>query len=156
MSYDIHVKHVPPQVVASARTHTVLGELGKVMHATLATIAGSVRPPDAAQGAPFAIYYNEPFRPDDIDVEVGVPVASAATLEESAKVKRRQLPGGPVAYTLHVGPYQTIGAAYEALYAWIAAHGHERIGPPREIYVVAPGTGVRPEEYRTEIEVAID
>lgn len=156
MQYDIHVKQAAPQVIASARRHIVASDLGKVMHATLATVAGSVQPPDAAQGAPFAIYYNEPFRPDDVDVEVGVPIAGDAMLDHSTRVSRRELPGGPVAYTLHVGPYEAIGAAYEALYGWIAQHGHTRLGPPREIYLVGPGPEMRPAEYRTELEVPID
>lgn len=156
MNYDVHVKQVPPQVVVTERCHTRLAELGNVMHTTLAKVAGSVEPRDAARGAPFALYYNEPFRPEDIDVEMGVPVAADAEVNESAGVHRRELSGGPVAYTVHIGPYSAIGAAYEALYTWVNGHGHARTGPPREIYLVGPGQGTRPEEYRTEIEVPID
>lgn len=156
MSYDVHVKQVPPQVVVTQRCHASLTELGNVMHATLAKVATSVEPPTAARGAPFAVYYNEPFQPEDIDVEMGLPVAGDAKVTESADVHRRVMSGGPVAYTTHVGPYSAIGAAYAALFAWIDRHGHERIGPPREIYVVGPGQGTKAEEYRTEIEVPID
>lgn len=156
MNYEIHVKQVPPHVIASERRHTVLAELGNVMQSTLAQIATSVHPPTAAQGAPFAIYYGETFKPDDIDVEVGLSIAGNATLDPSARVQRRQLDGGPVAFTLHVGPYETIGAAYTALYEWAKVHGHKPLGPPREIYLVGPGQGVTPAEYRTEIDVPID
>lgn len=156
MQYDVHVKQSPPEVVVTQRCHTTLPELGKVMHATLARVATSVDPKDASRGAPFAVYYNEPFRPDDIDVEMGLPVAADATVTEVKGVHRRELCGGPVAYTLHEGPYSTIGAAYEALYAWIEGHGHHRTGPPREIYLVGPGQGVEAKDFRTEIEVPID
>lgn len=156
MNYDIHVKQVPAQIIASERTHTALAQLGKVMHSTLAKIATSVQPPTATQGPPFAIYYNEPFNPDDIDVEMGVPIAVNATLAETAQVARRELPGGPVAFTFHVGPYETIGAAYAALYAWLEEHGHRPLGPPREIYLVGPGQGTKPAELRTEIDLPID
>lgn len=156
MNYDIHVKQVPPQVIASERRHTALAELGNVMQSTLAKIATSVHPPGAMQGAPFAIYYNEPFKPDDIDVEIGLPIAGHATLEPSARVQLRQLPGGPVAFTFHVGPYETIGAAYTALYEWVRVHGHKPLGPPRETYLVGPGQDTKPAEYRTEIDVPID
>jgi len=156
MNYEIHVKQLPPQVIASERTHTALAELGNTMQSTLATIATSVHPPDAAQGAPFAIYYDEPIKPDDIDVEIGVPIAGGATLQQSARVHRRQLSGGPVAFTMHVGPYDTIGGAYTAIYDWVKAHGHRPLGPPREVYLVGPGQGVDPADYRTEIDVPID
>lgn len=155
MSYAIHVKQVAPQTVVTERKHTTLAELGKTMRATLAAIAGSVHPPAAARGVPFAIYYNEPFRPDDVDVEMGVPLASDATVDESDLVHRRALPGGAVAYAVHDGPYESIGAAYRELYAWIRSHGHEPVGPPREVYLVGPGQGTRPEQYRTEIDVPI-
>ena len=156
MNYDVHVKQALPQAVVTERCHARLVELGKVMHATLAKVAASVEPIDAAQGAPFAVYYNEPFKPEDIDVEMGLPVAPDAKVAETKGVHRRELPGGPVAYTRHVGPYRSIGAAYEALHAWVEEHGHTRTGPPREIYLVGPGEGVNPDEYRTEIEVPID
>lgn len=156
MSYDIHVKQVAPQVIASERRHAALAELGNVMHSTLANIATAVHPPDAMQGAPFAIYYNEPFKPDDIDVEMGLPIAGNATVDPSVRVHRRELPGGPVAFTFHQGPYETIGAAYTALYEWVKLHGHKTLGPPREIYLVGPGHDRNPSEYRTEIDIPID
>lgn len=156
MSYAVHIKQIPPQVVVTQRLHTSLAEIGNTMHATLAKVATSVQPATAAQGVPFAVYYNEPFQAEDIDVEVGLHVASDAKVSESMDVFRRELPGGPVAYTTHVGPYPSIGAAYQALYEWIDRHGHARVGPPREIYIVGPGQGTRPEEFRTEIEVPID
>lgn len=67
----------------------------------------------------------------------------------------KDLPGGAVAHTLHVGPYGAIGAAYDALYTWIAAHGLRPNGPPREIYLVGPGAAPSEAQYRTEIVVPI-
>lgn len=156
MNYEIHVKQVPAQLIASERRHTALAELGSTMQSTLAKIATSVHPPDATQGVPFAIYYDKPFKPEDIDVEIGVPIAQSATLDESVRVQRRQLPGGPVAFTMHVGPYKAIGEAYTALYAWMKAHGHRPLGPPREVYIVGPRQGITSAEYRTEIDIPID
>ncbi|MBX3189201.1 MAG: GyrI-like domain-containing protein [Labilithrix sp.] len=156
MNYEIRVKQLPAQVVVTERCHATLAELGDTMHATLAKVALSVEPAGAARGAPFAVYYNEPFRPEDIDVELGVSVTPRAKVAETKGVHRRELAGGPVAYTVHVGPYATIGAAYEALYAWVGDHGLHRTGPPREIYFVGPAQGARPEDYRTEIDVPID
>lgn len=156
MSYAVHVKQLPPQVVVTQRRHASLENLGNAMHSALAKVAMSVAPKEAARGAPFTVYHGEAFRPDDLDVEMGLPVTGDAKVVETADVRRRELSGGPVAYTTHVGPYAEIPAAYAALYTWIDGHGHKRIGPPREIYIVGPGQGTKPEEYRTEIEVPID
>jgi effector-binding domain-containing protein len=155
MSYDVHVKRIVPQAIVTARDHVALATLGRAMHSTLATIALHVRPLDATQAAPFAIFYNEPFRPDDVDVEMGVPIAASATLDASARVRRGELPGGLVAFTFHVGSYQAIGAAYAAVYDWIVVHRRRPLGPPREIYLVCPGQGIQPAELRTEIDVPI-
>jgi effector-binding domain-containing protein len=154
MNYEVHVKQVAPATIVTERKRTTLAKLGGEMDSTLASIAGAVKPAGSAEGAPFAIYYNEPFRPDDIDVEMGLPVARDAEVD-GERVQRRVLEGGPVAYTLHVGPYGSIGAAYEALRDWIARHGHTPVGPPRELYIVGPGQGARPSEYQTEIEIPI-
>jgi len=156
MNYEVHVKQLTPQVVVTERRRATLKQLGHAMHSALAKVANAVEPPSATSGAPFAVYYNEPFRPEDIDVEMGLPVNADAKVTESHDVHRRVIAGGPVAYTLHVGPYSSIGAAYDALYAWVAEHGHVRTGPPREIYIVGPSQGAKPHEYRTEIEVPID
>ncbi len=154
MEYEVHVKQLASENVITQRTHTTLAQLGDTMHATLASIATSVDPPAAARGAPFAIYYGEPFRPDDIDVEIGIPITPDAKSTREVGM-RRLLPGGPVAYTVHVGPYESIGQAYEALYGWLRHHRYEAKGPPREVYLVGPGQG-SPAEHRTEIEVPID
>lgn len=154
MGYEIHVKQLPPELVLTKRMHTKLTELGDNMHRTVSTITASVEPKAAASGVPFAIYHNEPFRPDDIDVEMGLPITREAKVTPDAG-SPRQLPGGPVAYTIHVGPYETIGAAYKALYDWLRAHGHAPQGPPREIYLVGPRQAETEEEYRTEIDVPI-
>lgn len=156
-NYQIHIKQVPPQVIVTERlAHATLAGLNDAMNATLSKVAIAVEPASAAQGAPFAFYYNEPFTPDDIDVEMGMPVAATAKVDETKGPHRRVLEGGPVAYTTHVGPYAAIGAAYEALYKWIEQHGHRRLGPPRETYLVGPGQGASPDEYRTELAVPID
>lgn len=89
-----------------------------------------------------------------IDVELGFPVAADAKVPCSTAAMK-DLPGGAVAHTLHVGPYGAIGAAYDALYTWIAAHGLRPNGPPREIYLVGPGAAPSEAQYRTEIVVPI-
>ena len=51
---------------------------------------------------------------------------------------------------MHVGPYEELGLAYHALYAWAQEHGHEPRGLIREIYVNDPAN-VRPEALQTEV-----
>ena len=64
----------------------------------------------------------------------------------------RELPGGRVAYTLHSGPYESVGPIYAVLQKWIQEHGHECAGPPREVYLVGPGQVSDPAAFRTEVQ----
>ena len=153
MDYEIHVKQLPPQHVVTRRQHTTLGELPSAMHAAIAGIATSVEPPGAARGAPFAIFHDQPFRPDDMDVEFGLPLTPDVKVAPGAGVER-VLDAGPVASLVHVGPYEQIGQAYEALYRWLGAHGMSPKGPPCETYLVGPAEAT-PAEYRTEIDVPV-
>lgn len=147
--HQVRTMEMPPESVVSMRTHTTLADLPKAMHATLETIARNI----GNVGVPFAIYYNEPFRPNDIDVEMGVSLPPDVLLTKTDGLTHRQLPGGTIAYTLHVGPYQSITSAYETLFAWLRQNGHTPSGPPREVYLIGPGDTLRPEDYRTEIEI---
>lgn len=95
------------------------------------------------------MYHDPEFKEDDLDVEIGIPVAEPVPGQD--RITGGELPPGPVAYTVHAGPYNEIGAAYRAVMAWIQAHGHESAGPPREVYLVGPGQARDENEYRTEL-----
>jgi DNA-binding transcriptional MerR regulator/predicted transcriptional regulator YdeE len=60
------------------------------------------------------------------------------------------VPGGECAVVTHVGPYEQLGLAYHALYAWAQEHGHEPRGLIREIYVNDPAN-VPAAALRTEL-----
>lgn len=104
-----------------------------------------------ATGHPFVIYHA--FGPDRIDAEVCVPVAGPALVDD--RIKAHVLPETMVVRTLHVGPYDELGRAYQALGEWAADHGYAPAGPHREHYLTGPDLEVPPSEYRTEIDMPI-
>ena len=61
-----------------------------------------------------------------------------------------EVPGGEFAVVTHVGPYEQLGLAYHALYAWAQEHAHEPRGLIREIYVNDPAN-VPPAALQTEL-----
>jgi hypothetical protein len=70
---------------------------------------------------------------DDVPhVEVGVEVP--APFAPPAPVICSALPAGPVATTVHRGPYEQLAAAHAAVRAWCAAQGHALAGPRWEVY----------------------
>lgn len=152
--YGVELKLVPRRHIVSQRTHTSLPKLGETFAGIVDGIRGRIAPlGEWPAGAPFAIYYNQPFKPDDIDVEIGVPVMNAVAV--GGGLNASDLPGERVASTTHIGSYGAIGGAYEELFNWIHEHGLETAGPPREIYIVGPAQTDRPAEYVTEIDVPI-
>jgi DNA-binding transcriptional MerR regulator len=81
---------------------------------------------------------------DEFDVIAGVPAAGGDT----------ELPGGPWAATLHVGPYPHLPLAYTALLKHVREHGHRPVGPVTETYLTDPSTA-EPEELVTRVAVAL-
>jgi effector-binding domain-containing protein len=153
MEYDVRVRDVVSQPIVSIRTRTSLAQMAAFMggaYGELFQLIGQqgVRP----AGPPFAVYHDPEFKEDDIDVEAGVPVAEPVA--SVGRVVGGELPAGPIAFTLHLGPYEEIGGAYGALLSWIQEHGHEGAGPPREFYIVGVGQA-EPSAYRTEVQFPI-
>jgi effector-binding domain-containing protein len=150
MSYDVRTKNLEPQPVLSIRARTSLREIGGAIQRGYGQLFGylatvGVRP----AGAPCAVYHDPEFREEDIDVELCVPIERK--LQGGVGMSGGELPGGPVAYALHQGPYDEIAAAYQALAGWIQQQGHETAGPPREVYLVGPESARDPADYRTEL-----
>jgi effector-binding domain-containing protein len=59
-----------------------------------------------------------------------------------------------IATTIHKGPYDQVGPAYERLTTWITGQGLHAIGPPMEAYLNDPGE-TTPDEYLTEIMMPV-
>ena len=107
-------------------------------------------------GIPFARYFR--FGPSGVDVEIGVPVErrpdGIASLSEVApgEVGTSELPGGLAARAVHVGPYPTLSATYDALHDWI---GEQRnvaaLDGPWESYLDNPAEVADVATLRTEV-----
>lgn len=79
--------------------------------------------------------------------------ACARVAEPFPQLSRAQvmhLDGGEFASITHVGPYEELGLAYHALYAWAQERGHEPRGLIREVYLNDPAE-VPPEALQTEV-----
>jgi effector-binding domain-containing protein len=107
--------------------------------------------PSSVTGPFLAIYHDMEYREKDVDIEVAIPIGEDLALDEPIKV--RVLPGEEtVASTIHRGPYETIGQAYQALVTWCESNGYELAGPDREVYLTAPPEASDPSEYVTELQ----
>ena len=67
-----------------------------------------------------------------INLEVGVEITGA--FSGAGDVVRSATPAGPVATVAHIGPYDRLDQAHQAIREWCQAHGHACAGPSWEIY----------------------
>ena len=75
---------------------------------------------------------------DEMIIETGVP--TELSLPGEARIASGWLQEGRMATTTHIGPYDRLTEAYEALYTWIQAHGEESAGSPWESYANDAGS----------------
>lgn len=118
-----------------AEISRAFGELGEAMEAR------STQP----EAEPFVHYLSRVGA--DIVAEAGFPVAGP--VEPSGRVRSGSLPGGEVATTVHVGPYDTLRETYGRLESWIREHGRSPAGEVWEIYLTEPAGD--PSTWRTRI-----
>jgi effector-binding domain-containing protein len=98
-------------------------------------------------GSPFARYHLLDGASERFEVEAGFPVGGP--VEGDGDIQPSSLPGGPIARTVHVGPYDGLGVAYEALATWVADQHGELAGDPWEIYESDPNEQPDPATWRT-------
>ena len=99
----------------------------------------------APYGYPFARYHR--VGEQRFEVEAGFPVA--VPIDGDGTIEPSMLPGGQMLAVWHVGPYETVGTAYQAIDDWLRDESATRTGDPWEIYHDPP-TG-DPLHWRTEI-----
>jgi DNA-binding transcriptional MerR regulator len=150
MNYEVTLKQLSAQPILSLRQKIQSSDIGPTAAKAYGELFGylgqlGMRP----VGPPFAVYHDQEFREQDLDVEHCVPIEKR--IAGNQRLQGRELEAVTAACTLHAGSYETIGAAYRALAEWMQAHGHESAGAPREAYLVGPGTAPDPQEWRTEL-----
>lgn len=151
MTYDVRTKEVVPQQVIAIRMHTRLPDLGNEAARAFGELFAHLGRAGAAPvGPPFALYHGAPSEDEQVEVEFCVPVSRP--MSGAGRISGRDLAGGPSAYTLHCGRYDSVGPVHAALQRWIQEHGHECADAPREIYLVGPQQVTDPAELRTEIQ----
>ena len=147
MPYQCNVREVKAQPVLSVRGRTSASTLSTTIGEYLREVGRYLNGAGGkAAGPVFARYHKRAG--DDIELEAGVPVDRA--LPRDQRVHPGELPAGLAATTLHIGPYDQLPAASEALATWVAQSGREPAGPPWEFYLNDPGK-TDPKEWRTEV-----
>ncbi|HYN47341.1 MAG TPA: GyrI-like domain-containing protein [Candidatus Nanopelagicales bacterium] len=144
------VEIVELEAVRVAAIRSVVGaeDIPDFMSDALSLVAAALREAGVAPaGPPFARYFAG--GPDGLDMAAGFPVAEPFLA--AGVVHPGELPAGPAAVATHVGQYQGLEAAWNALRERVGALGRPLGDNPWEVYVVAPGSDVDEAEWRTEL-----
>jgi AraC family transcriptional regulator len=162
MSYSIESKELKPQPVIVARRRVKRSEIAQTIGGALpAVFEYAQRHGKALASHPFTRYIQ--MGPGLVVIEpgmaiVGPPLNAGGTGGAPATGDAGMsgaiedvLPGGLTAVTMHMGPYDQLVAAYEALETWIHAHGFEPAGAPWENYVTDPAEHPDPKDWKTEV-----
>ncbi len=134
-TYEIQIADLQEQHVALVRGHVSVEQIPAFLGAAYSEVPGvAARQGLALTGAPYGRYR---FDADGtLQIEAGFPVSGVVTAE--GRVEPGTLPGGTVARTMHVGPYDGVAAAYQAAGSYLTENGFEPAGEAWECYLDEP------------------
>jgi len=155
---DTRIVELTPQPTVAVRVQRPISELdlGELFDFHLPNIADGIANRGAEPAGPPYGRYHE-FGPEQVDVEIGIPVSMplaglrAIAECEAGELGSSELPGGSAAVCVHLGPYDGLSEAYDRLHDWIHASGRDEGPGPWESYIDDPSEVADASQLRTEL-----
>lgn len=147
-TYEVNEKKLGAQLVIAIRYKGAYDECGKYMGELFKNAKGQ------NQGEAFNMYYDEGYE-EVADVEVCLPMKKEVRVK--GNISTKTLPEVEGISVMHIGPYDQIGGAYQALSDYASKKGYELGVPCREYYIKGPGMFFKgnPNKYVTEVFMPI-
>ncbi|MDO9557882.1 MAG: GyrI-like domain-containing protein [Coriobacteriia bacterium] len=153
--FDANIKQTEPTTVAFLSMRGPYSQIPEGYGHLYGWVASHALTPT---GMPSAIYLTSPDDVPDEDAvwELWAPLAGQPELLEPDEdgIGVRHIPKKTVASAMYKGPYEEIGATYEALTKWVEGHDYSIVGPPEEVYFSDPEEVPR-SEYLTEVRFPV-
>jgi effector-binding domain-containing protein len=134
MGVKVTVEIVQPRMLAAVRRQVAVGNVGAAWRPALDQVWAFVRsqPGLWTDGHNLFLYHHpaQPGLPMNVDFGVEVTRSFAA----AGEVYATQTPAGEAATAVHVGGYDRLGEAHDAIRAWALAQRREFAGQSWEIY----------------------
>jgi effector-binding domain-containing protein len=141
----VRVETTPTLPIAAVRRTATGPMLGKTVQDGCGAVWNALRAQGLKGGRNVAIYWDT-----QITLDVGVEMPEGFT--ETDDVKRAATPTGLTASVTHLGPYQTLGTAHDAIWAWAKQNGKTLAGPRWEVYGHwLPEWNADPSKIRTDV-----
>jgi effector-binding domain-containing protein len=151
MEYDVTLREVASEHLASVRGTYPTARLPEVIPAELARVmseltAEGIQP----SGAAIAIYHG--WTGDMIDAEIGFTIRGVFfPRDPKGPIRASRTPAGKVLFTVHVGRYADLEAAYKAIRAYAEVNRLELAGVMWERYLSDPVSEPDPDRHVTEV-----
>lgn len=117
MKHEISVKSTPSQRIAAVRARVSINGIAQAWKPALDQVWAFLRANSAFKpGHNLFLYHHPQNRNDAMDIDFGVQVA--LPFESQGNVQCVETPAGEVASTVHVGPYDRLREAHDAIHAW--------------------------------------
>ena len=148
MDYQIKIKDIEPIRVAYMKYRGVVTDASKVFPNVFKSVHGKI------SGSPFFNYKSMNPETKRGDIELCVPTDVEAVGDG---IEIKILPRIKAVCVIHVGTYETLYKAYEAIEKYSKENGLEISPPFREIFIKGPGMIFKgnPEKYITEVQFPI-
>ncbi len=131
MTYEVDVVDVSSVPFAHIKRRGRQNQIGEFAMALLDTVWATVRQAGLQTG--HNVFTYRAAGNGLLDMEFGVQVGAGATLPEG-EVVIGSTPSGRTLHTLHLGSYDKLGEAWDAIYAEAARQGVSRNGVGWEVY----------------------
>jgi effector-binding domain-containing protein len=133
MPYDVVVETVPAELVAAVRAHVAIGGIGKAWKPALDQVWAFLKVnAELRPGHNLFLYHHPDNRNEAMDIDFGVQVSRP--FERDGDVQCIKTPAGEVATTIHIGPYDRLGDAHNAIHAWCASNNRKIARASWEVY----------------------
>ena len=130
---DIKLESVQSELIAAVRATVQQSEISRVWKPALDQVWEFLKKHAGLDRQHNLFLYHHPeHRGEAMKIDFGVQVTRS--FEPEGNVRCVETPSGEVATTLHVGPYEQLHAAHEALNAWCASHNRKIGSASWEIY----------------------
>ena len=132
MTYDVLLRQAEAATLAAVGSRIDLEQFGRQITMLLTEVYDFLKQGSARQGGHNVVLYKGIGFSAGAPIEVGVEVS--APFNASGNIVCSATPAGPVATTIHMGPYERLSEAHHAVRKWCADAGYRLAGPHWEVY----------------------
>lgn len=149
MAYEILTANLPASEAVSIRATIPMAELQEFFGPAFHELSELIRAHGAnPAGPPFVRYYS--VSPKAVDLEA--VMSCDRPVPAGGRAKAIRLVAAQAAIVRHVGHYEKMKPAYDAITEWMRNNNKTPSEAPREVYVTTPAEVPDPSEWVTLVE----